>query len=389
MSVPSDPLSEYTHRLQARQATAGYYAARDRALANWRLAVAAVALLLGWLAFLQHALSGWWLLGPAVAFVALVIRHDSVIREHRRAERAVRFYREGLRRLEDRWAGHGNPGERFLEPEHPYAADLDLFGPGSLFELLCTARTRAGEETLAAWLLDGAAPETVRARQEAVADLRSRLDLREELALAGEDVRSAVDAEGLVAWGAAPVQLSGTAPRIIAGVLAALTLAGAVAWALGQGPVPFLVLLLIEQGYDQTLRPKVRPILKALERPARDLELLSQLLARLEREPFAAPRLRELQAELGHGGVRASAQVARLRYLVGLLEAQRNAVFAPLGLVLLWPTQLAFEVEKWRGQTGPDLGRWVSAIGELEALSCLAGYAFEHPQDPFPELADE
>jgi hypothetical protein len=55
-----------------------------------------------------------------------------------------------LARLENRWAGTGEAGTRFLDPDHPYAADLDFFGAGSLFKRLCTARTQAGEETLAA-----------------------------------------------------------------------------------------------------------------------------------------------------------------------------------------------------------------------------------------------
>ncbi len=89
----------------------------------------------------------------------------------------------------------------FLSADHPYARDLDLFGAGGLFELLCTARTRAGEATLAEWLLHPAPPETVLARQAAVADLRPRLPLREQLFAAGETVRLGVHPDALAAWG--------------------------------------------------------------------------------------------------------------------------------------------------------------------------------------------
>src|SRR2546425_528070 len=80
------------------------------------------------------------------------------------------------------------PRPRFLDDSHPNAPYLDLFGAGSLFELLCTARTRKGEDTLAAWLRTPAGPGEVRERQAAVEDLRQRLDLREDLALLGADV---------------------------------------------------------------------------------------------------------------------------------------------------------------------------------------------------------
>ena len=75
----------------------------------------------------------------------------------------------------------------YLEPDHPAAADLDLFGVGGLFERLATPCTRAGEDTLAGWLLAPAGAAEVRDRQAAVAELRGRLDLREQLAyLAGQ-----------------------------------------------------------------------------------------------------------------------------------------------------------------------------------------------------------
>ena len=115
--------------------------------------------------------------------------------------RAADFYERGLRRFDGTWPGMGLTGERFLDPEHPYAADLDLFGRWSLFERLCAARTRAGEETLAAWLLAPADPDSIRARQEAVDELRPRLDLREDLELLGADVGEGVDPESLASTG--------------------------------------------------------------------------------------------------------------------------------------------------------------------------------------------
>src|SRR5262249_43801180 len=154
------------------------------------LAVFVAALALAWLAFGSKLISSWWLLAPAVGFVVLVALYDKTTRALGRARRLTAHYQRGLARVEDRWAGAGEQGTRFLDPHHPFSAALDLFGPGSLFELLCLARTRDGEATLAGWLLEPATPEEIRRRQEAVAELRSRLDLREDLAIVGADVRA-------------------------------------------------------------------------------------------------------------------------------------------------------------------------------------------------------
>jgi hypothetical protein len=117
--------------------------------------------------------------GSGAAFVALFVYHERVIRDRDRAKRAEATTRALSR--ESRIVGpvRARSGERFRDSAHPYAEDLDLFGKGSLFELLSTARTRGGENKLARWLLGPADAETVRERQSAVAELRPMLDLRE------------------------------------------------------------------------------------------------------------------------------------------------------------------------------------------------------------------
>src|SRR5690242_7458275 len=120
--------------------------ARDARLSYARLAVFGAGVLLAWLVFSRGAVHGASLVVPVVAFVLLVRRHDEVIDQRDAAGRAIVFYERGLARIEDRWVGGGEPGTRFRTDDHPYANDLDLFGEGSLFELLSIARTRAGEE---------------------------------------------------------------------------------------------------------------------------------------------------------------------------------------------------------------------------------------------------
>jgi hypothetical protein len=304
-------------------------------------------------------------------------------------ERAAAFYERGIARLSDRWAGTGEGGERFVVDSHPYAADLDLFGKGSLFELVSTARTRAGEETLASWLLAPAGPGEVRARQAAVEELRSRLDLREDLALLGTDIRAGVHPEAMAAWGGAPPMLNSPVLRPLAFVLGALGAITLFLWAgLWFDRIWFQAALVVEIAFFFRVRTTVRAIEHAVERPGRDLALLSAVLERLEREQFTSPRLTELRAKLETEGHTASRQIGRLRLLIDLLDGQRNPLFAPIAFVLLWSAQFSFAIEAWRRQSGRFVAGWLSAVGEFEALSALAGYAYEHPKDPFPELTE-
>ncbi len=382
-----DPHAEYTTRLAARRETVARLVRREERISRLRLGCVLAAGVLGWLGFRHGVPSPAWALVPLAGFAVLVARHWDATAARQRAERAVVFYRRGLDRLEGTWPGGGETGERFRHPAHPYADDLDLFGAGSLFELLCTARTRAGEDTLAAWLLAPASPAEIRARQVAVDELRPRLDLREDLALLGADVRAAVDPDALRAWAGAPTSLHAPWARYVAPGLAVAAVLGGVLWALGRWQ-PLAVVAALETLVALALRRRVQHVVHAVEQPGRDLRTLAGLLARVEQERFGAPRLVALRDTLDTEGVPPSRQVARLRRRIDLLDARRNQLFAPVGWLLLWTTQLALSIESWRAACGPHVAGWLAAAGELEALCALGGYAGEHPGHPFPTMVE-
>src|SRR5262249_44458152 len=135
----------------------------------------------------------------------------------------ARHYEQRLACVEERWAGTGNPGTRYLEPDHPAAADLDLFGTGSLFERLVTPCTRAGEDTLAGWLLAPAAAAEVCARQVAVTELRGRIDLREQLALLAGQVAASSEFPHVARWGLAEPAFTSPAARTLGALTVSLT----------------------------------------------------------------------------------------------------------------------------------------------------------------------
>lgn len=384
------PSEQYHRRLEHWQVEHARAEQRFRQLGNLRLltgvaavAIAGVALGPGWI-------SAWWLLAPVVVFSGLAIVHDRVDRGRSGAARGIAYYEHALGRLTHQWIGHGSQGERFRDPKHVYADDLDLFGRGSLFELLSTARTGAGESTLAGWLAALSEREEVSARQEAVRELTSRMDLREELALMGEDIRAAVDAKILAQWGERPaVQFFGGA-RVAALVLAVAALATfALFLAHVVTLVPFLFVVLAEIGYYMAVRDGVRHIMAGVGTPARELQLLMLLLEQLERESFESARLRELKRALETEGKTASQQIRRLGRLIELLDSARNQFFGPVAAPVLWIPQFAMAIERWRQHCGSRIGKWTGAIGEFEALCSLASFAFERPEAVFPELIEE
>jgi len=384
------PLEEYRSRLADRRQASVRLEKQFRYIGNARLASGLAALVVAFLVFGEVWISFWWLLVPLAVFAALVVVHSRVVQRLERSQRAIQFYERGLARLEDRWIGTGETGERFRNPNHLYSEDLDLFGKGSLFELLSMARTRSGEDFLAAWLLAPAAQDEVATRHQAVWELRGMLDLREDLAVLGATVRSGLDPDAAATWGEAPEVLFPAGTRYIALFLAAALL---ISFGLYMANVftrtPFLGILMVDLGFAFFLGNRTLQVANAVDSPSHDLALLAKLLQRLESETFHAALLQRLHTQLQAGSrLVASAEIGRLGRLVARLDWQRNPMFAPIALVLLWGAQVAMAIERWRRVWGPHIREWIDTAGEFEALCSLAGYSYEHPADIFPELAD-
>ena len=370
-----------------------------------RVAALAVGLAIAYAAFARGLLSGWWLLAPTVAFVWASGRLDRAIRARARLERAVSFYERALARLDGRWIGTGGEtGDRFLDDGHLFARDLDIFGPASLFELLSSARTRIGEDTLAAWLKAPAEPAVVRARQEAVVDLAPRVDLREDLAVLGEDTRTRVHVESLASWGERPARLESSAvpawtwPLSVAGALGLVSL---LVWFGGRaGPTPLdantlaalrtyaVAAIALCGAVTWYFHARTAIIFRDVDAAADELGLLGHVLGRLETERFAAARLTALRAELDVDGHPPSHRIAKLEKLVDLVDSRDHFIVRLIGPLLLWDLHLAYAIERWRRTSGPAVRRWLMAVGEIEALSSVAGYHFEHPDDVFPDLSN-
>ncbi len=375
------PSAEYSRRLQAREAQTAQLDLVSTRTSNVRVALAILAVAAIWLG------DYWWLV-PAALFLVAVIYHSRVRRMHARAERAAAHYRAGIVRIEDRWSGKGNPGTRFDDPHHVYAADLDLFGPGNLFELLSIARTRMGENALASWLLAPAPIASVLERQQSIAELRERLDLREDLAVLGETAGVGVQPEELVRWAESPNQLRVSWVLPVALILPLLLIATLILWNSTGLASPFIGVLALEFGVVRLLRRQLAEVLGSTEQAFDNLKLLADLTARLEREPAATAFSKRLLTQLSSHGIRASEAISRLGTVVQFIESRRNFIIALLDLPLLYSVHAAMAAERWRRSHGHAVRVWLQAIGDLEALISLSGYSYEHPADPFPELVE-
>jgi hypothetical protein len=378
------PHREYSRRFKTRETLASQLQRKHLWLGNARIALFIAILIQCWITGKTGFPPVYWLLAPIVLFVVLVVVHRRVERALNMTKRAVSVYIRGLARMEDRWAGSGETGEDFKDSLHLYAEDLDILGEGSLFQLLSTGRTNMGKQCLACWLLNHANLLEIQNRQVAVAELRSRLDFREGLAVTGDSERIAAKPEALIAWSREESGLRDGrwwAAALAVFSIAALIFGFMVMW------TPFIILLLINGIITSRARHRLENVFAGVGDTHKDLDSLAQLLHRIEIEKFESPMLQQLQARLLTHGLAPSVCIGRLDTLTDLDDSRHNWFVRIFDIPLLYSMQIAFALERWRRTYGSGIEAWLDVVGKIETLASIAAYAYEHPQDPFPEFA--
>src|SRR5580692_2465652 len=382
----AEPKSEYAKRFEKYLKV---IAEKDRVhlrVGYAKLLVMAAGLLLAWIVLGKHFVAAYWLIAPVAAYGVLTIWHGRVLRSKSQANTASEFYRKGISRIEDRWTGDGQTGERFRDANHVYADDLDLFGRGCLFELLSTARLPMGERRLANWLCEESEIGVTLERQKMIEELREKLDLREDLAVTGEDLRARLNPESLIDWAEGKSILPGGSWRVIAALLAIAAGAGIVYYLETATLWPLLSVMALEAIVLAWLRRTAHTVIEGVDCNAEGLLLFSEILERLEREPFTSPHLREFAAELKGENEPASRAIRKFARIVYWIDASDGVLAKMAELPFLYSVQIGMAAEAWRRRWGAKIRRWAELTGEMEALLSLATYSYEHPADPFPEF---
>ncbi|MFN8609634.1 MAG: DNA mismatch repair protein MutS [Vulcanimicrobiota bacterium] len=370
------PHAVYSQRLkECESQLAGLDSVHHR-LAWLRLGLVALGLTGCWI------VPGPWLILPLLVFLMLVGYHARLKAQLESSRRATQFYRLGLARLDGSWPGQGVDGSLFLDLQHPYARDLDLFGKGSLYELLCRARTRAGQRRLAEWLSQPASSQEVIQRQAAVRELRDGLELREQLT-GLQPAHQSLKGVSPVHWATRPVRLRSLPLRLLAGLLGLAGLLSLLYWFWSYDPAPLGVVVLLQLIFMKTLGAQASEIIKEAEPIRGECLTLGVYLKRLEMESVASPLLLRLWKPLQE---RPSRALSRLETILDTLESRRNPLLAPLYSLMLAPYQLAAALEDWRDRYGPRLATWLDSLADIEALLSLASFAWENPDYAWPEL---
>ncbi len=390
-----DAATEYTHRLETNRAACGHLANRSRAISYARVSTFLVAAACAIVAVTSPGAPTRWLLAAGglflAGFAALVAWHSDVERRERRHEALADINETALRKLRRDWS-HLVPPAAAAPPSHPYADDLDLFGRASLFELLWNDGSESGRRRLADWLAEGSAPDTVRTRQDAVAELAPLVDLRQEMLAAARTASLGThEAERFLDWAESPPWLSahwmatwairGLAVGILLLVMLQATGIVQESYWLGLVGIAFLVSNLFAR--------RIHDIFNRAFAQYAVFRSYADLFRLVSSVPFRSSLLRELQAALVVGRLTAERQMTRLQRFMELADLRRSALLhLPVQVMTLWDFHVVWLVERWQARAGRMARRWFDALATFEALAALAGLRFDNPSWTFAEIGD-
>jgi hypothetical protein len=402
MHEPSRPAADtiarlYAERAARAEADAAREAAASRLISRLRLLVAAVGATAA-ISWIMGRGLPWSVLMSVVAaavFAVLAFRHAGIERRRERALGRATLNHEGGARIERRWDDLPHPWlPREPLDEHPYAADLDLFGHASLAQLAGPVHTPTGRRAFAAWLLeaDRATAVEIRNRQAAVAELAPALDFRQDLAMAaraiGGDGIEAHELGAFVAWAEGRSWLLARPWIPIAAIALALvtTVAFVFWWNEWTGSPWFL----IPATLGWLLRAWVQEPLEATNAGAggeRSLHGWRALVRLVGRAEWRARSLAEARDALGRERVRDALRT--LEQLVALADFRLSTwLYLPIQTVTLWDLHVWWALERWRARHGSHVRGWLETVGSVEALAALAALAHDHPAWAWPEVLE-
>lgn len=325
-------------------------------------------------------------------FAALMIYHNRLAWQKEYTDALIQLNRDELKGLAYDFGAFDGAPEK-ISGDHLFSLDLDVFGEQSLFQSINRTVTFPGKELLAAWFLQPfASKEAILSRQEAVRELASHTLLRQHFYVTGQlrqGNKNDLDILTRLTTGVKSYFIDRPLWKGLIWVIPAGWLAIAVGYAAGWlagawGSLFFLVSVLVAYGRSK----QVNDLYNSVNKMERILSTYSDLMKSFEGDTFQSAELTTLCKRLSDGKTVASEAIRQLSGYIGALDQRFSLAGIILNILLLRDTRHALLLEEWKQKHADDLPRWFDALGHFDALCSLGGFAFNHPDYIYPEMAD-
>lgn len=288
-----------------------------------------------------------------------------------------------------------DPGDGFIDPEHQFSFDMDIFGSGSLFQFLNRSRSEEGKSMLASLLSNNELnKKTIANKQKFVSELSGKTDFRHRFHASFSMAKTYTpdQKKQLLKW------LFNEGSFFKSNALPVLSFLF---------PVMFIVILLLASfsvvtfnlvfyafllnlGIIGTKLKETNQIHSILSEHGTRLKEYAVLLSYIENETFQSPIADGLKASLHHQQETSSAILKKLGKLVDLFDNRLNLLMNVLmNGIFLWDFHCIRRLEKWKKGYKDSILHWFSCITSFDAYISLANYAFNYPEHTYPQITEE
>ena len=310
-------------------------------------------------------------IGAILVFIFLTLWDSQIIYRQHLIEELLR-----INTLEsDYLAGNFSAldqGERFNDPAHPYAHDLDLFGEDSLFQHLNRTVTFSGTQKLVSWLLSlSKDPEVIHSRQQAAEELCAEPEWCQHFRAAGAlHPTQALDAVILKSGPTeSPFFSKHSTVRLILWIANTIVI---VSWAV----TSFIKKI---NAYHQRLNLFLKTISNYLP-----------LVRLIHDQSFRSPYLQKIRHSLFTPESNSLQALTQLHRIQNSLDQRGNIVIAfILNGLYLKDFHTLLRLDHWRKKYGPDIETWTDVLSEADALISMANYRFNHPAYCLPVICQD
>lgn len=380
----------YSQRIEQFSSLAEGLKARYTRFSFVRLAVFIIGIGISIYLFTTHFGLG---IGFVVLFLLLFARfifwHQAILRAQRHNEELVRINKREQRALAHDYTAFGS-GKEFVDPQHPYTVDLDLFGDYSYFQYCNRTVTAIGKQTLANYFKQPATINEIKARQEAITELKSLLDWRQDFQALGKATNDDIQhVKALNTWlNEEPYVSTNSLLKMAFWILPFVGIASIVYGFMKT----WLPAILLFSGVIYLLRQYLERITTTHNHTAKAEEMLAayaRLIGHIEQKEFTSTKLVGLREAFLKNGQHASKRIKRLSYIIGQLNVRYNAFAFILNLLGLWDLQWINQLEKWKAEQKELLPHWFDSLQEYEALISLATVYHNNPEWTFASIHDQ
>ena len=332
-------------------------------------------------------------IGAILVFIFLTLWDSQIIYRQHLIEELLR-----INTLEsDYLAGNFSAldqGERFNDPAHPYAHDLDLFGEDSLFQHLNRTVTFSGTQKLVSWLLSlSKDPEVIHSRQQAAEELCAEPEWCQHFRAAGAlHPTQALDAVILKSGPTeSPFFSKHSTVRLILWIANTIVI---VSWAVTSfTPLPFSISLVLSLLQLSALALYIKKINAYHQRLNLFLKTISNylpLVRLIHDQSFRSPYLQKIRHSLFTPESNSLQALTQLHRIQNSLDQRGNIVIAfILNGLYLKDFHTLLRLDHWRKKHGPDIETWTDVLSEADALISMANYRFNHPAYCLPVICQD